>query len=46
MLCPECWLCGYNIGDAVAVLAESFDGASAQRIAEIARQNNIAIAYG
>jgi predicted amidohydrolase len=46
LLCPECWLCGYNIGDAVAVLAESFDGASAQRIAEIARQSNIAIAYG
>jgi 5-aminopentanamidase len=46
LLCPECWLCGYNIGDAVAALAESFDGASAQRIAEIARQNNIAIAYG
>ena len=23
LLCPECWLCGYNIGAAVAALAES-----------------------
>ena len=27
LVCPECWLCGYNIGDAVTALAESFDGA-------------------
>ena len=46
LLCPECWLCGYNIGAAVATLAESVDGASAHRIAAIARQNHIAIAYG
>jgi predicted amidohydrolase len=46
LLCPECWLCGYNIGSAVATLAESYDGASARRIAAIARQNHIAIAYG
>jgi nitrilase len=46
LLCPECWLCGYNIGDAVGTLAESSDGASAQRIAAIARQHGIAIAYG
>ena len=46
LLCPECWLCGYNIGDAVATLAESAEGASARRIAEIARQRGIAIAYG
>ncbi len=46
LLCPECWLCGYNIGAAVATLAETFDGASAQQIAAIARQNHIAIAYG
>lgn len=46
LLCPECWLCGYNIGADVAVLAERHDGASAQRIAAIARQNHIAIAYG
>jgi 5-aminopentanamidase len=46
LLCPECWLCGYNIGAAVGALAESFDGVSAQQIAAIARQNHIAIAYG
>jgi len=46
VLCPECWLCGYNIGAAVTALAESADGASAQRIAAIARQYQIAIAYG
>jgi nitrilase len=46
LLCPECWLCGYNIGDAVTALAERSDGRSAQRIAEIARQHHIAIAYG
>jgi 5-aminopentanamidase len=46
LLCPECWLCGYNIGAAVAGLAESSDGVSAQHIAAIARQNNIAIGYG
>jgi predicted amidohydrolase len=46
LLCPECWLSGYNIGSAVATLAESRDGISAQRIAGIARQNDLAIAYG
>ena len=46
LLCPECWLCGYNIGAAVTTLAEAADGASMQRIAAIARQHHIAIAYG
>ncbi len=46
LLCPECWLCGYNIGAAVATLAEQRDGISSQVIAGIARRNNIAIAYG
>src|SRR5579863_325794 len=46
LLCPECWLCGYNIGDAVASLAEAADGASARRIAAIAREQRIAIVYG
>ena len=46
LLCPECWLCGYRVGDAVTALAESPDGESAQRIAGLARQNHIAIAYG
>jgi predicted amidohydrolase len=46
LLCPECWLCGYNIGDAVTSLAEVADGNSAQHIASIAREQRIAIAYG
>lgn len=46
LVCPECWLCGYHIGDKVTALAESADGASAQRIAAIARAHHIAIAYG
>lgn len=46
LLCPECWLCGYNIGDRVGQLAEPRTGPSAQRIAEIARRHHIAIVYG
>jgi predicted amidohydrolase len=46
LLCPECWLCGYNIGVAVNTLAEHRNGVSSQVIAGIARRNNIAIAYG
>jgi predicted amidohydrolase len=46
LLCPECWLCGYNIGAEVAELSETRDGASAARIAAFARRYQIAIAYG
>jgi 5-aminopentanamidase len=46
LLCPECWLCGYNIGAEVAKLAENRTGPAAQVIAEIARRNRLAIAYG
>lgn len=46
LLCPECWLCGYNIGEASSALAEPHDGPSAQRIAALARRLGIAIAYG
>jgi predicted amidohydrolase len=46
LLCPECWLCGYHIGTAVAELSETRDGASAARIAAFARRYQIAIAYG
>jgi predicted amidohydrolase len=46
LLCPECWLCGYNIGADTARLAEAADGSSARRIAAIARQYQVAIAYG
>jgi predicted amidohydrolase len=46
LLCPECWLGGYNIGEAVAKVAEPHDGAAAQRIAAIAQAHDLAIAYG
>jgi nitrilase len=46
LLCPECWLCGYNIGSAVAALAEERGGPSARRIGEVARAHHLAIAYG
>ena len=46
LLCPECWLCGYNIGAAVAALAEPAAGPSARRIAALAQEYEIAIAYG
>jgi len=47
LLCPECWLCGYNItADAIAELAETADGPSARHIAVIAEKQGIAIAYG
>ncbi len=46
LLCPECWLCGYNIGPDVSAHAEARDGASAGAIAAIARRQRLAIAYG
>jgi 5-aminopentanamidase len=46
LLCPECWLAGYNILEDCHVLAETMDGPSAIRIAEIAQQHGIAIVYG
>ncbi len=46
LLCPECWLCGYNIGAAAGVLAETREGPSALRIGAMARQHQLAIAYG
>jgi predicted amidohydrolase len=46
LLCPECWLGGYNIGEEVSRVAEPADGPSARRIADIARAHGLAIAYG
>ncbi|MNF66503.1 (R)-stereoselective amidase [compost metagenome] len=47
LVCPEMFLSGYNIGlDAVSALAEPRDGPWAARVAEIARENGIAILYG
>jgi predicted amidohydrolase len=47
LIAPEMILSGYNIGPAaIADRAEVCDGPSAQAIAELARQHNIAILYG
>jgi 5-aminopentanamidase len=46
LLCPECWLGGYNIGEEVRRIAEPADGPAARQIADIARRHGLAIAYG
>lgn len=46
LLCPELWLCGYNVAEQLAELAEPVDGPSAQRIAELARRHGVAVCYG
>lgn len=47
LITPEMFLSGYNIGaSAVARLAEAADGASALRVAAMARQHGTAILYG
>jgi 5-aminopentanamidase len=46
LLCPECWLGGYNIGAQVTRVAEAATGPAAARIAGIARAQQLAIAYG
>jgi predicted amidohydrolase len=47
LVCPEMYLTGYNIGiDAVRQLAEPSDGASAHAVAEMTRENGVAIVYG
>ncbi len=46
LLCPECFLGGYNVAPQITALAEPADGPSARRIAEIARQAGLAIVYG
>src|SRR6476469_3051892 len=47
LVCPEMYLTGYNIGiDAVRELAETSDGTSAHAVAEMTRENSVAIIYG
>ena len=47
LITAEMFLCGYNIGAAaIATRAQSADGAAAQRVAEIASSQGIAILYG
>ena len=43
---PELFLTGYNIGDAVKVLAEPADGRSLQLAASIAREYRLALLFG
>ncbi len=47
LVCPELYLTGYNLDpEAMARLAQPVNGPSAQRVAEIARNNGLAILYG
>lgn len=47
LVCPELYLTGYNVDSpAMARLAEAAGGASAKRVADIAKTNGIAILYG
>ncbi|ASM74515.1 MULTISPECIES: carbon-nitrogen hydrolase family protein [Roseobacteraceae] len=47
LVTPEMYLTGYNIGAArVQQLAQPVTGPSAERVAEIARRNGLAILYG
>jgi predicted amidohydrolase len=46
LVLPELFLTGYNIGAAVAALAEPCNGPSAEAIAAIARRLGLCIAYG
>jgi predicted amidohydrolase len=47
LLCPECWLSGYNLSEkACAQEAEPQGGPSMVAIGKIAASNNIAVAYG
>ncbi|MET8171695.1 carbon-nitrogen hydrolase family protein [Streptomyces clavifer] len=46
LVCPELFLTGYAIGDAVAGLAEPADGPGARAVAEICVRHGIAVHYG
>jgi predicted amidohydrolase len=46
LICSEMFLTGYNIGKAIVDLSEPADGASARRVADIARELGIAVLYG
>ncbi|MGP3638282.1 carbon-nitrogen hydrolase family protein [Streptomyces sp. 24-1644] len=46
LVCPEMFLTGYAIGDAVPRLAEASDGPGAQAVADIAVRHGLAVLYG
>lgn len=46
VLLPELFLCGYNIGDALADRAEPVDGPGFQAMRKLAQESGIAVHYG
>lgn len=46
LVCPELFMSGYAVGDALPALAEPVDGDFARQIGELARQYDTAIVYG
>lgn len=46
IVCPELFMSGYAVGDALAALAEHADGAFAQQIRQLAQRTKTAIVYG
>ncbi|MFF9686565.1 carbon-nitrogen hydrolase family protein [Streptomyces sp. NPDC014623] len=46
LVCPELFLTGYAIGDAVPELAEPADGPAARTVAEICVRHGLAVHYG
>ncbi|QNE78492.1 carbon-nitrogen hydrolase [Streptomyces finlayi] len=46
LVCPEMFLTGYAIGDAVPRLAEASDGPGAQAVADLAVRHGLAVLYG
>lgn len=46
VVCPELFMSGYNVGDALITSAQPSDGPFAEAIAAIASSNNTALAYG
>lgn len=46
VVCPELFMSGYHVGDALVALAEASDGPFARQAAELARATGTAIVYG
>ncbi|MER5896175.1 carbon-nitrogen hydrolase family protein [Streptomyces sp. NPDC001876] len=46
LVCPELFLTGYAVGDAVPTLAEPADGPGARAVAELCARHGIAVLYG
>jgi len=46
LICPELYMSGYNIGNALAERAEPANGPFAAGVAELARRHGLAVIYG